>query len=244
SVVVSWTPARPSAVLRELEIWGRSDGIAGGAAGAILPDALYTGTPAGAVEARAREGEQTIAPSRPPATFKVNLDGDPRQLERAFIVYELSGLPHFTAAVRAINGHRAAGRFGVSLGAKGGMQVEEIAPAWLAAGANRIDFLPADDRSPASYRVSGLRIVGIPGAGARLDDAGARTWIALRDGREGTGWQAPATKKGGAGPAPRDWTLASPAQPRTLDFRLPGRGAGTLTIGAGDAASKSRVTVA
>src|SRR5207253_7408805 len=70
---------------------------------------------------------------------------------------------------------------------RSGIQVEEISPSWLASGTNRIDFLPADESSPASYRVSALRIVGIPSAGARLDDGSARAWLALRDGQEGTG---------------------------------------------------------
>jgi len=172
SVTVSWTPARAGALLRELEIWGRSGSSHGTAA--ILPDALYTGVPLGAHEARASEGEQTVAPSTAGGTFTVTLDANPHSFERAFLVYELAGLPHFTAAPRSINGRRAIGGFGVSLGAKGGLQVEEIAPSWLTSGHNRIQFSPADEHSPASYRVSALRIVGVPPSGARLSDPSAR----------------------------------------------------------------------
>src|SRR5438445_308684 len=107
SVVIIWKPTRPGVVLRELEVWAR--GTAGVESPAQLPDALYSGVPAGAIEARAPQGEQTIAPSRGPGVFTVALNREPNAFDRAFIVYELAGLPHFTAAVRSINGHHAAG---------------------------------------------------------------------------------------------------------------------------------------
>jgi RHS repeat-associated protein len=241
--VISWSPSGRDAALRELELWARP---ASGAAPApaLLPDSLYAGVPAGAAVAAAPEGEQIISPASVGApgksgTFNVRLDADPRVFGRAFLVYELRGLPHFTAAVRAINGHAAAGGFGASPGAAGGLQVEEIAPAWLSRGANAIQFFPFDPSNPASYRVSDLRVVGIPARGSELDDAGARAFSALRDGREETGWSDHARRASDA----RAWTFGNLVQPRTLELRLPKRGAGSLTIVGTATGTRQRITV-
>ena len=183
----------------------------------------------------------TVGASNGGGTFDVKLNGDPRTLERAFVVYELEGLPHFTAALRSINGGRALGRFGVSRGAKGGVQVEEIDPALLQAGTNHVQFLPVDDHDPGSYRVRNLRIVGVPAGATRVSDASARAWQALRDGREGTGWSAAAKK-----PAQlREWTFSGATQPWALDLRIPERTTGTLIVSSADprARSKGEVTV-
>ena len=244
AVVVTFEPSAPNALLPELELWGRPASAPSSADGVTLPDALYAGVPAGARELRAPESEQTISPatiSRPGVggTFTVDVDGDPAGIDRAFLVYELSGLPHFTAAARSINGERALGRFGASR-AKGGLQLEEIPVASLRAGQNRIQFLPADERSPESYRVSQLRVIAIPRAGTRLTDASARDAAPLRDGSEATGWRAPASKPADS----RRWEFSSATQPWALDFRLPGKGYGTLTVASGNARDNGRIAVA
>jgi len=164
--------------------------------------------------------------------FSVDVNVDPASVDRAFLVYELSGLPHFTAAARSINGARVLGRFGVSRGAKGGLQVEEISPASLVRGANRIQFFPAEEKSPESYRVAGVRVVVVPRGETRLSDAGARDAGALRDGREATGWRAPAAKPGDV----RRWEFAGATQPWGLDFRLPSPVVGSLTVAVGERA--------
>ena len=127
----------------------------------------------------------------------------------------------------------------MSRGAKGGLQVEEISPASLVRGANRIQFLPADEKNPESYRVSGVRVVTIPRAETRMTDASARNAGALRDGREATGWQAEASKPAGV----RRWEFAAPTQPWGLDFRLPSRGVGTLTVASASRNDKGQVEV-
>ena len=246
SLTMTFEPRGADAFLRELEIWGRPRSAPPSAAGALLPDALYTRVPDGVVELPATPAEQTISlatVSGPGVggTFDVKISGDPTELERAFLVYDLAGLPHFTAALRSINGERPLGKFGVSRGAKGGVQVEEIDPALLKAGSNQIQFLPVDDQDPGSYRVRNLRIVGVPVGATRLTDASARAWEELRDGLEGTGWKANPQKA----PQRRDWTFAGATQPWALDFRLPGHSTGTMVVASGDskAASKGDVSV-
>ena len=240
SVTVTVEPGRPDAALAEMEVWGRPLSAPPTEA-ALLPDALYTGVPEGTFEMPATPVEQTISLSTVSGptlggTFTAKVDGDPRTLERAFLVYELEGLPHFTAASRSINGQRPLGRFGVSRGAKGGMQVEEIDPSSLQVGTNRIQFLPADEHDPGSYRVKNLRILGVPAGATRLADPSARAWEALRDGSEGTGWKAAPHK-----PAQRrEWEFAAATQPWVLDLRLPARATGTLTVASADTKSSSK----
>jgi len=246
AVIVTFEPGAPDAAIPELELWGRPASAPPSAGTANFPDALYSGVPSGARELRAREGELTISPATVSApgvggTFTVDIDGDPADIDRAFLIYELAGLPHFTATARSINGQRAIGRFGISRGAKGGLQVEEIAPASLFGGRNRIQFFPADERNPESYRVSQVRIVAVPRGATPMTDASARDASALRDGREATGWRTEAGKPADG----RRWEFAGATQPWALDFRLPAKGAGTLTVTAGGGAGrdKGQITV-
>ena len=246
SVILTFEPSAPDAAMPDIELWGRPASAPMSVATVNYPDALYSGVPSGARELRAREGEQTISPATVSGpgvggTFTVDVDGDTAGIDRAFLIYELAGLPHFTATARSINGQRAIGRFGISHGAKGGLQVEEISPASLVNGRNRIQFFPADDRRPESYRVSQVRIVAVPPAGTRITDGSAREVSALRDGREATGWRAEAGKPVGA----RRWEFTSATQPWGLDFRLPGKGVGTLSVaaGGGGGRDKGEITV-
>ena len=80
--------------------------------------------------------------------FTVDVPRDPRSIERAFLAYELDGLPHFTSAVRRLNGASAVGGFAVARGAKGGLQIEEISPAALRSGANVVEFSPVSSTNP------------------------------------------------------------------------------------------------
>ena len=116
-----------------------------------------------------------------------------------FLVYELAGLPHFTAAPRQINGFSVLGGFHPELGATGGTQVEEISPDWLFQGDNEIRFFPADEQDPVGYRVRKVRIVSVPearegdgtvspvpaGDRARLSDHDSTTGVAARPGEIG-----------------------------------------------------------
>jgi hypothetical protein len=98
AIVVTFEPSAPDAVLPEIELWGRPASAPTAVANATLPDTLYSGVPSGARELRAPQGEQVISPATVSApgvggTFTVDVDGDPAGIDRAFLVYELSGLP-------------------------------------------------------------------------------------------------------------------------------------------------------
>ncbi|HSG41276.1 MAG TPA: hypothetical protein VLE27_16670, partial [Thermoanaerobaculia bacterium] len=101
--------------------------------------------------------------------FEVRLDVPPQAVSRAFLTYELAGVPHWTAAVRSINGMPRHGGFatGPSSGMK--LQVEEINPRWLRPGVNQIVFYPSGDSEDGEalpYTVRNLRLV-LTGEGAR-----------------------------------------------------------------------------
>src|SRR5688500_12287913 len=54
----------------------------------------------------------TAADSLGTGVFEIVLEATPDAISRAFLVYELAGVPHWTATVRSINGLPAAGGFG------------------------------------------------------------------------------------------------------------------------------------
>ncbi|MES1208871.1 MAG: hypothetical protein ABUS79_23275, partial [Pseudomonadota bacterium] len=232
ALLLTFEPRTAAAVLRELEIWGRPSSAADVDTTAVLPDLLYTAVPDGAREMPAAPAEQTIGT---PQTFVVKANAI-RTFDRAFLVYELSGLPHFTAALRSINDGAPLGGASVAGGGEGGLQVEEIDPATLYDGENRIRFLPVRAAGSAAYRVKQLRIVGVPADGTGLTDASARSWGALRDGRDSTGWKAETGEPGDR----RAWEFARATQPWALDFRVPARTAGTLTVANAEGHGRAR----
>ncbi len=92
-------------------------------------------------------------------TFRFDLVYRPEQIKRAYLSYELSGLAHWTSAIRSINEQAAMGGYVIERGQGGqdGLQLEEIAPAWLRQGANQIRFVPVDGDS--SYTVSKVQVL-------------------------------------------------------------------------------------
>src|SRR4051812_1297790 len=120
----------------------------------------------------------------PGEAFQVVLDVSPEAISRAFLVYELAGVPHWSAAVRSINGLPVEGGFGAVASSGTNLQREEINPRWLRSGVNQIVFspAPAGERQPAGlaslreqdalapegllpYTVRNLRIVYVQGEG-------------------------------------------------------------------------------
>jgi len=138
------------------------------------PDWGFEGTPSpvlpapyGALPAPAR-----LIPSSParaavdgaPASFRLVLDRDPEQVSRAFLIYELAGLPDWTAAPRSINGRSPQGGFGAhavpgALSNTSGatLQVEEIDPRWLARGLNEVRFLAVAEGGAPPASMTDLR---------------------------------------------------------------------------------------
>src|SRR5947209_3370621 len=98
--------------------------------------------------------------------FQLALDVSPDKVARAFLLYDLTGLPNWTAAVRSINGLPALGGFGAAPSSATQQQIEEINPRWLRAGANQVLFSTPD--GAAAYTVQNLRIVYVEGAPAAL----------------------------------------------------------------------------
>jgi RHS repeat-associated protein len=90
-------------------------------------------------------------------TFQLVLDASPGTIARAFLVYELAGVPHWTATVRSINGLPAEGGFGAVPSSGTALQMEEINPRWLRPGLNQIIFFPAPGSAAAPAGVSNLR---------------------------------------------------------------------------------------
>ncbi|CAK8717112.1 RHS and YD repeat-containing [Candidatus Electrothrix laxa] len=92
-------------------------------------------------------------------TFRFDLVYRPEQIKRAYLSYELSGLAHWTSAIRSINEQAAMGGYVIerSQGGQEGLQVEEIAPAWLRQGANQIRFVPVD--VDLAYTVSKVKVL-------------------------------------------------------------------------------------
>ncbi len=71
--------------------------------------------------------------------FHFDMVYSPDQIRRAYLTYELSGLSHWTAAVRSVNDQAAMGGYVIERG-EGGLQTEEISPSWLKQGTNKIRF--------------------------------------------------------------------------------------------------------
>ena len=162
TLVLEWQSRGDSP--RELELWGL-----GAAPGAPPPDTeladqLHLGVPAGAVELVASPAlAQIVPPAHSSVALTVELASEPRAFERAFLVYELRGVPHFSFVPRRLNGQpgpvpRSADEIGPEPG-DGGLQVEEIAPDWLHRGPNVLEFAPIAGRS---YVVGNARIVLVP----------------------------------------------------------------------------------
>jgi RHS repeat-associated protein len=234
SVVVSIAPPPGErASLREIELWGRTTPRAPEAM-SDPGEALFTRVPAGAVQVASEPASRTVsAPVLGPngaASFYAKLDRDGRTFARAFLVYELEGLSHWSAAVRRVNGQIAQGGFEATRGGRGGLQVEEIQPGWLRAGVNDIQFLVANQNDPAGYRVRNLRIVGIPavpdGVAYLPPGAGSAVAAALVDGDRTTGVGA---KELGRGSKIVDLRFAGETQPESLLLAVEEGAKGTIT---------------
>ncbi len=236
ALVLEWTPSQKGGALPDVRLWALGDAAT---SPDRLADALVTGAVPGAVEFPASPASQDVARlsfDEREARFDVDLETDPRLLDRAFLVYELEGLVHWTAAVREINGQRAQGGFSASRKGTGGRQVEEIAAAWLRPGRNTIRFLAPEGMSAASYRVRDLRIVGAPAQTAALPREPQGAARSLFDGDDATGW-SPKVKE------PRKPFVLGfdrPKQPHALSFKLERAGAGTLVVTALDRGRASR----
>jgi RHS repeat-associated protein len=229
-LALHWRPRSPAAELRELELFGLVPELRDRPA--ALADRLLAGVPADALETWA-DPEDGLGVSRDDlggevaATFRLRLETDPRLVERAFLVYELHGLPHWTATRRQINGFSTQGGFGAELGAgSGGLQIEEISPEWLFQGDNEVHFTAADDPDPVGYRVARVRVVAFTRAGPGAADPAARAagdLGRLSDGDLRTGL------RGGRGLTSLTLPLENGAQPASVALYVTEKIGGRIT---------------
>ena len=114
--------------------------------------------------AGARPGVQRIdaLPAAGAGTFQLDLPAAPGAIARAYLVYELAGVPHWTATVRSINGFPAHGGFAAAPSAGTVLQTEEINPRWLRPGLNDIQFFAAPAAGAPPSRLSNLLRVDAP----------------------------------------------------------------------------------
>ena len=220
--------------VRELELWGETPARAPAAPGSVA-EALLTGLPPSAVSAAATPGGGEMSyPKLGPegaTSFRVDLTQEAMALSRAFLVYDLEGLPHWSAARRRINGLTVSGGVHAHR-ASGGLQVEEISPSWLRAGTNEIQFLASNPNDPLGYKVKNLRVVAIPAAGdtpayAQTGGSAGSAGRALLDGQRQTGVTA---KEVGDGMVV-DLRFPAPSQPDSLLVAADGGNKnGTITI--------------
>jgi RHS repeat-associated protein len=238
SVILEITPAPGTrAEVREVELWGKTPVTTPKdlSAPPALAESLLTELPVGAVQVSAEPASALVsAPRLGPdggATFSVTLDRPGRTFERAFLVYELEGLAHWSGARRRVNGQQAQGGFHADHTARGGLQVEEISPAWLRAGRNEVQFLVANRNDPMGYQVKQLRIVGVPaagGGGAYLPAAASGGAVRqLFDGKPETGLAAKDLAHGGQ---VVDLRFPGPSQPDSLLVSVEKGAKGTIAV--------------
>jgi RHS repeat-associated protein len=240
NLLLDWQPATPGAVLPEIELWS---------AGLPETSRIVTARPAAGV--KGAKGPIVIDAGTE-ALFLLRLDRDPATFQRAFLAYELEGLPDWPAAVRSINGLPAQGGFAAQAVAGAGLQLEEINPAWLRRGRNEVRFFPAarEDLPPAAvaglrervrsrsgagaetvpYTVQNVRLILVEDDGhplvsdvASAAPAPSSYGAALVDGDPGTGWD------GREQPAV-ELPLRKASQPWALDLVTSGRLEGELVV--------------
>jgi RHS repeat-associated protein len=227
ALVVQWTaPPGASAAITELALW-----VAGPSrqalAEAAVADRLVTELPQNASAATAMPWTGLVARVTAngslSARFDVELNNDPL-LGRAFLVYELDQKAHWTGVARSINGHVVRGGYRAEAKGLGGVQVEEINPAWLKSGDNTVVFQPTLQEDGHGYNVHNVRIVSVPRGSDPVAAPGART--ELSDGDLATGL-------GGPGTHTASLSVRADREPAFLSFYLDQPSGGTLTV-AGD----------
>jgi RHS repeat-associated protein len=236
SLLVDITPAPgQQADVPELELWGRVAPSARPMTSAEWAEALLTHLPAGALTAAASPAAATIAAPQVgpaghvPLTFELDRAG--RLFERAFLVYELEGLPHWSAVVRRVNWQAPQGGFHAMHAARHGLQVEEISPEWLREGRNELEFIVSDRNDLVGYTVKNARVIGIPATGnpiarAQIDTPRAdKIAAALVDGSRDTGL----TNKDLRRAQTIDFHFAEMSQPDSLMVAVDKGARGTLS---------------
>jgi len=211
-LVVSWTGKGDSSRLPELEFWGRKRSEKS----ASLPD---SGLPEGALLAVAKERSRMVsgAAAATERTFNVDVNVDPRSIERAFLLYHVEGVRAPAQIARSLNG--GPGLRGPVVAKADEPIVEEISPRALKAGVNLVTFHPPTATDPVGYRVREVAVAWVhdDAMSAVAQDPG------LGDGRESTAWDSRKTSV-------QAFSFEAPVQPHELEFRLVHESNGSLTV--------------
>ena len=125
--LLEWRPAAPGDCLAEAVLMGPGERVP--AVAEPLADALHGPVPAGAVVVQAGPEQATVSPpdravSASAGRFTLNLARDPRLIGRAFLVYQLGGVAHWSGVPRTVNGYPRRGGEGLDRPGEGGLQVE------------------------------------------------------------------------------------------------------------------------
>lgn len=177
-----------------------------------LADQIVAGTVPGALSTWAAPAVGAIAGGQE-ATFELTLEQLPQATARAFLVYELSGIAHWTGVARSVNGGRVLGGAAPRWGQGGGLQVEEISPRWLRAGRNVVRFGATEGPRAA---IRNVRLVTLAQSGfvATLPSA------------------ASAGEDREASELARAFEFGAPSQPHYLTFQLQAKSEGQLRLSA------------
>jgi hypothetical protein len=193
-----------------------------------------------------------------PQSISFELPLPPTALSRAYVVYSLTGLQHWTSVVRSINGGPAEGGFHPVRGAAGGMQAEEIDVRILRSGRNSIHFYPADAADAAGYRIAHVHVVGFTASDAIDADAEIAAELvgsadddrALVDGHVTTGVTGATTTVSGhistpTRPRANGYALEyrSPAQPLEVAFHIAQPLSGVIELTGATAGAQHRIAL-
>jgi RHS repeat-associated protein len=239
---LSWVADRRATrtAFAEFEFWGQDErvpipdatALLAQSGGATLPNSLerFNGMP---------DTFQLSAPpldgsAAAPIGVTFNLDRDPADFCRAFLVYEVKGWSSWVSIRRSVNGRPALA--GALSDAQNGWsaQVEEINPAWLNLGSNTVEFAPSG-ASALSSDVRNPRIIGEINDGSCFTDVVvdnamsiARQSHIIRDGDFSSGWSA----VGSAPPADSsiEYRFERSAQLESIAIGAGPATAGTITI--------------
>jgi hypothetical protein len=216
-VIVEWPPGDERGPA-ELAFWSARDPV-GLVPANNWPDRVARGAFPGALSFAAppASAKVSIAAGSEQGVVEIDVGVEPRSLARAFLVYDLHGLTHFTGVPRSINGRGRAAVTPIASRDATRLQVEEIDPAWLTRGRNHIAFSAIEAGSPSSavpYAVSRVRLVGVPHGGSYAAVPPAEL------GRQGAGKQ------------PTTWAMSfeEPTVVHSVGLRLSRPGAGRLIV--------------
>ncbi len=154
--------------VKEIEIWGSDAGDPALSLKSVITTAdiatvlSASPRPAHILELTGTPQTIDVPADSNPYSITVTLNADPRQIKRAYLLYDSYNSDYLVSAERRINKGSWSGGFVIPTSAtpewKG--QKEEINPTWLTKGANTIEFRnQLASREPSSYFIRNVKVV-------------------------------------------------------------------------------------